>query len=97
MLVGRLGEDALAAAAVGITYFNLMFYILLGVSSALDTLASQAYGADDKAGVLSWSTAAASVMVVISGGISVALWYGDWLALTLFRQPDHIAQMGNKK
>ena len=41
MLVGRLGEDALAAAAVGITYFNLMFYFLLGVSSALDTLASQ--------------------------------------------------------
>ena len=42
MLVGRLGEDALGAAAIGITYFNLMFYFLLGVSSALDTLASQA-------------------------------------------------------
>lgn len=41
MLVGGLGEDALAAAAVGITYYNLMFYFLLGVASALDTLASQ--------------------------------------------------------
>ena len=53
-MVGTLGEEALAAAAIGITYFNLMFYFLLGVASALDTLASQAYGADDKAGVLSW-------------------------------------------
>lgn len=93
MLVGRLGEDALAAAAVGITYFNLMFYFLLGVSSALDTLASQSYGADDKAGVLSWSIAAVSVMVVISGVIGVALWYGKFVALALFRQPEHIAQL----
>ena len=54
MLVGKLGEDALAAGAIGITYFNLMFYFLIGVSSALDTLGSQAYGADDKAGVISW-------------------------------------------
>ena len=55
MLVGKLGEDALAAGAIGITYFNLMFYFLIGVSSALDTLGAQAYGADDKAGVISWS------------------------------------------
>ena len=57
MLVGKLGEDALAAGAIGITYFNLMFYFLIGVSSALDTLGSQAYGADDKAGVISWCAA----------------------------------------
>ena len=59
MLVGKLGEDALAAGAIGITYFNLMFYFLIGVSSALDTLGAQAYGADDKAGVISWSAVAA--------------------------------------
>ena len=54
MLVGSLGEDALGGASIGITYFNLMFYFLLGVSSALDTLGSQAYGADDVDGVISW-------------------------------------------
>ena len=58
MLVGKLGEDALAAGAIGITYFNLMFYFLIGVSSALDTLGAQAYGADDKAGVISWQAIA---------------------------------------
>ena len=54
MLVGSLGKDALGGASIGITYFNLMFYFLLGVSSALDTLGSQAYGADDVDGVISW-------------------------------------------
>jgi len=53
--VGSLGEDALGGASIGITYFNLMFYFLLGVSSALDTLGAQAYGADDVDGVISWS------------------------------------------
>ena len=93
MLVGRLGEEALGAAAIGITYFNLMFYFLLGVSSALDTLASQAYGADDRAGVLSWAVAATAVMTAISGFIALALWYGDRVAVSLFRQPEHIAQV----
>ncbi len=53
--MGSLGEDALGGASIGITYFNLMFYFLLGVSSALDTLGAQAYGADDVDGVISWS------------------------------------------
>lgn len=69
MLVGKLGEDALAAGAIGITYFNLMFYFLIGVSSALDTLGSQAYGADDKAGVISWSAAEVPLgLCIVPGG-----------------------------
>lgn len=53
----------------------------------------QAYGADDKAGVLSWSVAATAVMSVISIFVGVALWYSDAVAVTLFRQPEHIAQV----
>ena len=73
MLVGKLGEDALAAGAIGITYFNLMFYFLIGVSSALDTLGAQAYGADDKAGVISWWAAAAYPLraVIVPGGMCI--------------------------
>jgi MATE family multidrug resistance protein len=74
MLVGRLGEDALAAGAIGITYFNLMFYFLIGVSSALDTLGSQAYGADDKAGVISWCAASARPWTCVANARLLDVW-----------------------
>ena len=54
MMAGGLGEDALGGASIGLVYFNLMFYFLLGVVSALETLGSQAYGAGDVDGVISW-------------------------------------------
>ncbi len=54
MMAGGLGEDALGGASIGLVYFNLMFYFLLGVVSALETLGSQAYGAKDVDGVISW-------------------------------------------
>lgn len=50
--------------------FNLAWYFLLGVSSALDTLASQAYGAADRAGVISWAITAAIVMSIFGVSIS---------------------------
>lgn len=50
--------------AVHMQLFNLAWYFLLGVSSALDTLASQAYGAADRAGVISWAITAAIVMSI---------------------------------
>jgi MATE family multidrug resistance protein len=47
---------------VPLQLFNLLWYFLLGVGSALDTLASQSYGAADRAGVISWAITAAIVM-----------------------------------
>lgn len=43
-MVGHLGRESLAAAAVGNTIFSLMLYFLLGFLTGLDTLAAQAYG-----------------------------------------------------
>jgi hypothetical protein len=40
--VGHLGKDALAAAALGNTWFNALYNPLVGVTSALDTLFAQA-------------------------------------------------------
>ena len=52
---GRLGVEALAAAALGNAFFQTVWCFLLGVSTALDTLASQAYGAGDAELVRLWS------------------------------------------
>ena len=45
--VGHIGPAQLAAAALGNSLFNMLWFWLLGVSTALDTLASQAHGAGD--------------------------------------------------
>ena len=44
VFIGRLGTVPLAAASLAITYSNISYYILLGASSALDTLGAQAFG-----------------------------------------------------
>ena len=46
-MVGQLvgTPEALAAASIGSTIFNLVWYFTVGASSALDTLGSQSWGA----------------------------------------------------
>jgi MATE family multidrug resistance protein len=46
IFVGRLGKDELAAAALATVWFNLWDATMLGFCTAIDTLLSQAYGAD---------------------------------------------------
>lgn len=48
MFLGHLGRDALAAAAVGITYYQMVLFFVFGMCTALDTYASQAYGQNDE-------------------------------------------------
>ncbi|KAK9809481.1 hypothetical protein WJX73_002316 [Symbiochloris irregularis] len=91
VMAGHLGKNELAAVAISLTFFNLMWYFLLGVSSALDTLGSQAFGAADRSGVICWSVAAASVMSVLAVPMAMALYVGDWVAIHFFQQPEYIA------
>ena len=61
IFLGRLGASSLAAAALGNSYFNMVWYFIQGVSTALDTLASQSFGKGDTEGVRLWSQRAALV------------------------------------
>ncbi|KAK9795927.1 hypothetical protein WJX73_005380 [Symbiochloris irregularis] len=92
-LVGHIGPDALAAASIGITWFNLIFYILLGVTSALDTLGAQAYGANDRTAVVVWGWCSAIVLGGLSAVMALAMWISPLVAVHFFRQPHHIAEM----
>ena len=76
-----------------VQWFNLMWYFLLGISTALDTLGSQAYGANDRPGVIAWSTAAATVMSVIGVPMAVALYYAKGVARTFFGQSEELAEV----
>ena len=45
IMIGRLGEAALAAAALGFSMFTIPFFLCLGIVMAAAPLAAQAYGA----------------------------------------------------
>ena len=67
--------------------------MLQGLSSAQDTLGSQAYGANDRAGVISWSCTTALCMSVLAIPMAVVLYFGDALAKGIFQQPQEVADV----
>ena len=71
--------------------FNFLFYFLLGVSSALDTLGSQAYGAKDEAALHCWSVAAIAALSVLCIPMAAVLYFGEFVTAALFQQPPSIA------
>ena len=66
---------------------------LQGLSSAQDTLGSQAYGANDRAGVISWSVTTSLCMSVLAVPMAVVLYFGDALAIWIFQQPVEVADV----
>ena len=71
--------------------FNFLFYFLLGVSSALDTLGSQAYGAKDEAALHCWSVAAIAALSVLCIPMAAVLYFGEFVTAAIFQQPPSIA------
>jgi MATE family multidrug resistance protein len=56
LVVGHLlKKEDLAAVAIGTTYFNLFWYMLIGLMSAVDTFTAQSYGTKSYSDVGLWS------------------------------------------
>ncbi|KAF6252626.1 hypothetical protein COO60DRAFT_507012 [Scenedesmus sp. NREL 46B-D3] len=71
MFSGHIGTDELAAVALSNTWWNFCWYIILGVSTALDTLGSQAVGAGDKSRLVVWTISSSFVLSLITIPMSV--------------------------
>lgn len=56
-MVGNLGTNELAAAALGNTFFNTLLHPMVGCSLALDTLLSQSFGAGQLQSYGQWTLA----------------------------------------
>lgn len=54
VMVGHIGKDQLAAAAIGNTVFNLVAFPLVGMMTALNTLGSNSFGAKDYDSLRHW-------------------------------------------
>ena len=90
---GQLGKEELAAASIGMSIQNLLWYFLLGSATSVDTLGSQAYGAGNRPAVLGWCISAAVAISLMCVPLSLWLIFGQQIASTLFRQPPDIAQV----
>jgi len=92
VMVGHLGAEELAAAALGNTWFNFWFYFLMGVSTALDTLCSQAHGANDMRAF--WKAVGSSMLILNTLAVimGVAMWFAGDVVQHLFMQPEPVAK-----
>jgi Na+-driven multidrug efflux pump len=78
LVVGRVGAEALAAAALGNMFANASGNsIIMGAASACDTLQSQAYGAGNFRRVGSISQRGVVILLVLCAPISLAWYHAD--------------------
>lgn len=91
-LIGRLGEDAVAAAALAHTVYFVSFTFGLGLVVAVSPLAAQAFGAGDVGRMRRTLHVGLWVALVISLPMMASPLYGEHILLTLGQAP-HSAQL----
>jgi MATE family multidrug resistance protein len=93
-LIGRLGDGAVAAAALANTVFFVSFTFGMGLVSAVAPLAAQAFGARNPRMVRRSLRVGLWVALLISLPIMVLPLYGEQILLTLGQAPAtaHLAQ-----
>eukprot|EP00899_Mesostigma_viride_P004413 jgi/Mesvir1/13973/Mv15838-RA.1 len=90
---GHLGLQEMAAVALGSMWFNMLWCFVMGVATALDTLASQAFGAADIPLVRIWSATAGVVLLTLCIPLAAGLWMAGAAAERFFHQPDDVASL----
>ena len=92
-MAGQLGIEQLGAAALGTTYFNLLFHPLVGSLMALDTLFAQAFGAKKEMDVKKWLVASTGFCVVITIPASLVLLFAEKVLVDVLHQDHHLAEL----
>jgi len=94
VLIGRLGEQAVAAAALANTVYFVSFTVGMGVMSAVAPLAAQAFGAGDAHGVRRALRVGLWAALLISLPMMAFPLYGERILLAVGQAPEpaHLAQ-----
>lgn len=90
-LIGRLGEDAVAAAALAHTVYFVSFTFGLGLVSAVAPLAAQAFGAGDIRRIRRSLRVGLWVSLLISLPMMASPLYGERILLALGQAPQSAA------
>jgi MATE family multidrug resistance protein len=91
MLIGRLGDKAVAAAALAHTVLFSMFVIGMGLISAVTPLAAQYFGAREPRMVRRALRVGLWAAVILGAPLSVAQLWGGELLLALGQSPESAA------
>ncbi|MDI3562763.1 MATE family efflux transporter [Bradyrhizobium sp. Arg816] len=90
-MIGRLGEDAVAAAALAHTVYFVSFTFGLGLMAAVSPLAAQAFGAGDVKRIRRSLRAGLWVALLISLPMMASPLYGERILLALGQAPQSAA------
>ncbi|MCA1364759.1 MATE family efflux transporter [Bradyrhizobium sp. IC3069] len=90
-MIGRLGEEAVAAAALAHTVYFVSFTFGLGLTSAVSPLAAQAYGAGDVRRIRRSLRVGLWAALLISLPMMASPLYGEQILLTLGQTPHSAA------
>jgi hypothetical protein len=82
--------EEFAAAALGNCFFNMVWYLVQGCSTALDTLGSQAFGGGDRRMVLIWSWRCTIVLCVVCIPCTVLMLFSEVIMRVVFGLPAHL-------
>jgi MATE family multidrug resistance protein len=95
LFLGRLEDDAMAAAALGGSWHSSALYFGIGVSFAMDTLVSQAYGARNYRfiGVVFQNALVVAVLIYLP--IALAFWFTEPV-LVLLKQDPRLANLAGQ-
>src|SRR6516165_2611334 len=91
VLIGRLGEDAVAAAALAHTVYFISFTFGLGLVAAVAPLAAQAFGAGDPRRIRRALRVGLWVALFISLPMMASPLYGEQILLALGQAPHSAA------
>ncbi len=94
LMLGRLGADAVAAAALGINFFFLLFIAGMGVVTATAPLAAQAFGANDERGIRRVTRMGLWAGLAVGIPSSFVMAYGEPILIAIGQEPKLAAMAG---
>lgn len=95
ILIGHfLDTDAVAATALGSTLYQMFYYFLLGMGSAVDTMCSQSHGAGAHIDTVLWAQRGFFILFLCAIPMILVLGFGsEWILCELMRQDEGVAKM----
>ena len=90
--VGRLGDLKMQVGSLFTVLFLLCWYFLAGLTSAMDTLASQAHGANDARAVKSWTLLVLLVITLACFPAAAFLFSAEAIVRDALKRPDAVAR-----
>jgi multidrug resistance protein, MATE family len=95
VMIGQMvgTTEALAAASISNTLYDLWFYCLIGAGSALDTLGSQSWGAGDGQALRKWACICLAMLTAMNVIGTIVVCFSGPIAQHLLGQTPEVAAL----